>query len=81
MKHSISKLPKNLEDPRLRLWKIKHLEALKMLKGKQAQVERPIDEALMARIKGAIFKRLIYMHLKARQLYRLKKTKKIPIQI
>ena len=51
-----------------------------MLEGKQAQVDEPIDENLMARIKGAIFKQLskrsIEMHLKARKLYRLQKAMK-----
>ena len=60
MKHSIriSKKPKNLEDPRLRCRKLDHLNALKMLNEKEVKEEEPIDEELMAKIKGAVFKHL-----------------------
>jgi len=60
MKHSIriSKKPKNLEDPRLRCWKLNHLNALKMLNEKEVKEEKPIDEELFAKIKGAVFKHL-----------------------
>ena len=51
-----------------------------MLNGELKEEERPIDEALMARIQGAVFKMLrprsILMHLEARRLYRIKKKKK-----
>ena len=46
MKHSIriSEKTKNLEDPRLRCWKLDHLNALKMLNEKEVKEEEPIDE-------------------------------------
>jgi hypothetical protein len=52
MKHSIriSKKPKNLSDPRIRLWKLNHLGAVKMLAGELKEEEKPIDPALIARI-------------------------------
>ena len=59
------------------MWKLKHLGAVKMLNGELKEEERPIDEALMARIRGVVFKTLrprsIMMHLEARRLYREKK--------
>lgn len=60
MKHSIriSKQPKNLEDPRLRCRKLDHLGALKRLNEAAAPVEQPIDEKMMARIQGVVFKHL-----------------------
>ena len=81
MRHSIriAKKPKNLDDPRIRLWKLKHLGAVKKLGGEVKEEERPIDEALMARIQGIVFKTLrprsIKMHLEARRLYRVRKRK------
>ena len=67
----ISKKPKNLQDPRLRLWKLNHICALKMLPKESKQEEKPIDPALIARIQGAVFKTLrprsIQMHMEARR--------------
>ena len=45
MQHSIriSKKPKNLTDPRVRLWKLQHIGAAKMLQCELIVEQRPID--------------------------------------
>jgi hypothetical protein len=81
MRHSIriSKKPTNRENLKLRLWKLHHLGAVKMLQDEQREKEKPIDAAMIARIQGAVFKTLrprsIQMHLEARRLYRIRKRK------
>lgn len=60
------------------------MDALKALQGNDVMEEPPIDEALMTRIQGAVFKTLrprsIHMHLEARRQYRDKKRKEERLQ-
>ena len=76
----IYKRPNTKEDPWFRLWKFKHIRAVRMLQGPQFMQEPPIDPAMIAKIQGVVFKTLrprsIQMHMEARRLYRIKKARK-----